>query len=169
MAVGDEGLSAAIRHYADWVNGLIISGTMLPPDEWNAPLFTYVMTKKQFNRLNFICQRNGWPVQTCRGITFYPRNIKHILTARKGKDSIHCTEVADILIAALCPQSQVELKRDQNQQVVVLNSVSALRVGAKREKYFGMMIVQVSENDLAPVTAYHATEAKIRAIMKDGE
>lgn len=36
----------------------------------------------------------------------------------------------------------------------------------KGQAYYGMAILQVSENDLAPVTAYHATEAKIKAIKK---
>jgi hypothetical protein len=29
-----------------------------------------------------------------------------------------------------------------------------------------LAIIQVSENNLAPVTAYHATKAKIEAILK---
>ncbi|TXE64945.1 MULTISPECIES: hypothetical protein [Serratia] len=69
--------------------------------------------------------------------------------------------------AALNSRSTVLLKRDYNQQVIMLNSVDVLRVGQKKEKYRGALIVEVSIKDLAPITAYHAYEVKIRTIMKD--
>ncbi len=45
-----------------------------------------------------------------------------------------------------------------------MNSFQAIKLG--KQKYFGMAFLQVSENDVAPVTAYHASEAKIKAIKK---
>jgi hypothetical protein len=69
--------------------------------------------------------------------------------------------------AALNSRSAVVLKRDYNQQVIVLNSVDVLRIGRTKEKFRGALIVEVSIKDLAPITAYHTNEAKVRTIMKD--
>lgn len=94
--------------------------------------------------------------------------MKHILTARIGKDSLSVEECASVLAASLSPRSTVALQKSHDQQVVVLNSFKVLIMGQKQEKYRGMLIVEVAINDLAPVTAYHASEAKSRAIMKHG-
>lgn len=167
MAVGDDGLRDAIAFYTEWVYNVSVIGPDVAIEEWQAPLFTYIMTNKQFNELNVICRRNGWPPQTNRGITFYPHVIKHILTSRTGKDRLTWPEVAEIISAALNSRSAVVLKRDYNQQVIVLNSVDVLRIGRTKEKFRGALIVEVSINDLAPITAYHANEAKVRTIMRD--
>lgn len=167
MAVGDNALSEAIEFYTEWVYRVAVKGKGIPKDEWDLPLFSYLLTKKQFSQLNVVCSRNGWPRQTCRGITIYPHNIKHILTARITKNSLRWDEVAKVLAAALNSKSTVSIKKDQHQQVVVLNSTEVLKVGPKKEKYWGALILQVSENDLAPKTAYNANEAKVRAIHRD--
>ena len=98
---------------------------------------TPIMTNKQFNELNVICRRNGWPPQINRGITFYPHVIKHILNSRTGKDCLTWSEVVEIISAALNSRSTVLLKRDYNQQVIVLNSVDVLRVGRTKENTEG--------------------------------
>lgn len=168
MAAGDDALREAVTHYMEWVYLVSVVGAGVPADEWEAPLFTYLLTNKQFNELKVICSRAGWPPPVDRGITFFPHVLKHILTARSGKDSLTWQECAMVLTASLNPRSTVALQKDHDQQVIVLNSVDVLRVGRKQEKYRGMLIVEVSVNDLAPVTAYHASEAKSRAIMKHG-
>lgn len=56
------------------------------------------------------------------------------------------------------------LNKGRDQQRVIMNSFQAIKLG--KQKYFGMAFLQVSENDVAPVTAYHASEAKIKAIKK---
>jgi len=73
-----------------------------------------------------------------------------------------------VLTAALDARSVIALQKNYDQQVIVLNSNEVLRLGATQEKYRGLLIVEVSINDLAPKTAYHASEAKSRAIMKTG-
>jgi hypothetical protein len=167
MAVGDNALREAVAYYMEWVYQVSVVGAGVPAEEWNAPLFTYLLTNKQFNELKVICTRQGWPPPG-RGITFFPHVIKHILTARGGKDGLTWQECAAVLAASLNARSSVAVQKIHEQQVVVLNSVEVLRVGKTREKYRGMLIVEVTINNLAPVTAYHASEAKSRAIMKNG-
>ena len=165
MAAGDDALREAVAYYMEWVYRVSVIGKGVPAKEWKAPLFTYLLTRKQYSELKVICSRQGWPPPG-RGITFYPHVIKHILTARLGKDSLTWQECAAVLAASLNPRSTVAAQKDHEQQVIVLNSVDVLRIGRKQEKYRGMLIVEVTINDLAPVTAYHATEAKIKAIKK---
>lgn len=167
MAAGDDALREAVAYYMEWVYRVSVIGKGVPANEWQAPLFTYLLTRKQHSELKVICSRQGWPPPG-RGITFYPHVIKHILTARLGKDSLTWQECAAVLAASLNPRSTVAAQKDHEQQVIVLNSVDVLRIGRKQEKYRGMLIVEVTINDLAPVTAYHASEAKSRAIMKNG-
>lgn len=164
MARGDDALVEAINFYTLWVYGFFSSGTQLPQDEWQRPLFTYLLTKKQFNQLNVICKAQGWPHQTCPGITVYPRHILHVLTSRAG-DKLGWVQVAEILSASFCTRSEIALNKGRDMQGVILNSVERLS-SISGQTYYGMTILQVSENDLAPVTAYHATEAKIKAIKR---
>lgn len=82
----------------------------------------------------------------------------------RAKDGLDWKQVAEVLSASFCTRSEVALNKGRNQQGVILNSFQSINFG--KQKYYGMAILQVSENDLAPVTAYHATEAKIKAIKK---
>lgn len=164
MSKGDDALIDAIRFYTKWVSDIIISGQSVPQDEWERPLFTYMLTKRQFNQLNVICHDEGWPRQTCPGITIYPHHISHVLTSR-AKDGLNWVQVAELLSASFCTRSEIAANKGRNMQGVILNAVEKLTT-VTGQKYFGMAVLQVSENDLAPVTAYHATEAKIKAIKK---
>lgn len=161
--VGDDALKDAFYFFTEWVDSIANSGKTIPQEEWDKPLFTYMLTKKQFNQLNNVCHKNGWPRQTCPGITIYPYHIQHILMSR-AKDGLDWKLVAEVLSASFCTRSEVALNKGRNQQGVILNSSQSIKLG--KQKYYGMAILQVSENDLAPVTAYHATEAKIKAIKK---
>lgn len=167
MPVGDDALREAISRYTEWVYRMSVTGAGVPAEEWRAPLFTYLLTNKQFNEMKVICSRQGWPPPPGRGITFFPHVISHILTARTGKDRLTWQECATVLTAALSPRSTVAMQKSHDQQVIVLNSVDVLRIGKMQEKYRGMLIVEVTIKSLAPVTAYHASEAKSRAILKN--
>lgn len=166
MTPGVVGLNDAITHYMEWISDIAASGDMLPDDEWDAPLFSYILTKKQFSDLQKICDENDWPPPDNPGITFYPKTLKHILTSRSGKDNLSWQDIAQIITAALNGRSTVAKERGYEQAVIVLNSIDVVRIGALQEKYRGMLLVEVTINDLAPKTAYHASEAKSRAIIK---
>ncbi|MBP2169220.1 hypothetical protein J2125_002412 [Erwinia toletana] len=161
--IGDDGLRDAITDFTQWISDIISAGHQLPAEQWNAPLFTCLITKKQFNQLNSLCQKHNWPRQRCPGITVYPRHISHILSSR-AKDRLSWQDVAKIISLSYSARSQVALNKGRMQQGIVLNASEAIRIG--KGKYYGMAIIQVSENSLAPVTAYHASEAKVRAITK---
>ncbi|WP_313575057.1 hypothetical protein [Pseudescherichia sp.] len=164
MAKGDDALQDAIGFYTQWVYSIASAGQKIMQDEWDRPLFSYLLTKKQLNQLNVICKNNGWPHQTCQGITIYPRYIQHILTSR-ARDGLNWVQVAELISASFCTCSEIALNKDRNMQSVMLNASKRLS-SIRGQAYYGMAILQVSENDLAPVTAYHATEAKIKAIKK---
>lgn len=164
MAIGDAALVDAIHFHTKWVNDIVNSGQPIHQDEWERPLFTYVLTKRQFNQLNLICHKEGWPRQTCPGITLYPHHISHVLTSR-AKDGLNWVQVAELLSASFCTRSEIAANKGRSMQGVILNGFEKLTT-VTGQKYFGMAVLQVSENDLAPVTAYHATEAKIKAIKK---
>ncbi|MDF2780033.1 hypothetical protein [Pseudescherichia sp.] len=164
MAKGDDALQDAIGFYTQWVYSIASAGQKIMQDEWDRPLFSYLLTKKQLNQLNVICKNHGWPHQTCQGITIYPRYIQHILTSR-ARDGLNWIQVAELISASFCTCSEIALNKDRNMQSVMLNASKRLS-SIRGQAYYGMAILQVSENDLAPVTAYHATEAKIKAIKK---
>lgn len=164
MAKGDDALQDAIGFYTHWIYSIASTGQKIRQEKWERPLFTYLLTRKQFNQLNVICKANGWPHQTCQGITIYPRHIQHILASRAG-DGLNWLQVAELISASFCTCSEIALNKDRNMQSVMLNASKRLS-SIKGQAYYGMAILQVSENDLAPVTAYHATEAKIKAIKK---
>lgn len=166
MAVGDDGLREAVERFMEWIYLSAVIGPGMQDAEWASPLFTYLLTKKQYGSLKVICSRAGWPPPASRGITFYPHHIKHILTAREGKNSLSWQDCATILNASLSSRSILAPHHAHDQQVFVLNSVDALSVGPTKEKYRGILIVETTINDLAPVTAYNAPEAKSRAILR---
>ena len=81
-----------------------------------------------------------------------------------SKDKLSWQECAEILATAFSVQSNVYVNRDYSEQTIVLNAVRRINVAGAG--FFAMAIVDVSENNLAPVTAYHATEAKCKAIQR---
>jgi hypothetical protein len=167
MAVGDSGLREAVERSMEWIYLTCVIGPGISDEEWERPLFTYLLTKKQYNALKAICSREGWPPPVSRGITFYPHHISHILTARQDKNRLTWQDSADVLNASLSPRSILAPHHVHDQQVFVLNSLEVLKVGPTGEKYRGILIVETTINDLTPVTAYNATEAKSRAILRN--
>lgn len=96
MAKGDDALQDAIKFYTQQIYRIASAGKKIMQEEWDRPLFTYLLTRKQFNQLNVICKVNGWPHQTCQGVTIYPRHIQHILSSRAG-DGLSWVQVAELL------------------------------------------------------------------------
>ena len=89
------------------------------------------------------------------------------MTARGEKDGLSWQDTTDILAAVLCSRSTVSVKKNHHRQVIVFNSVDILRLGRTKEKWWGALIVQVSLKHLIPITAYHASEAKVRSLRKE--
>lgn len=134
----------------------------------DAPEFSYLMTPKQLATVQGICAAKGWPVVNCRGIHIDAQAVMHPLSARLKKDSVKVEDVKSILLKAYSPRSLICENRDHTQQTLIFNTHHKLLIGTT--KYHGMAVLEVkstgARNYLAPVTAYHATEAKVRALQK---
>ena len=132
-----------------------------------APSFTYIMTPKQYDAVRRICGRQGWPVLNCRGILIDPNAVRHPLEQRALKDGCSRVEVEDILIKAYSTRSVAVINRDRHRQAIMLNASQRVRVGGAT--FYGLAIVELKtagrKNYLAPVTAYHASEAKKRFLL----
>lgn len=162
---GDESLASAFRELMDVVISMRNAGVSLNQVQ-HAPEFTYLMTPKQFDRIRRICRENKWPQPNCRGILIDLQAVAHPLESRETKD--HCTpeEALAILVNAYCIYSEVGMNRPKHSQAIFFNTARKVRVG--KGDFYALAVVKVCEAGgrryLAPVTAYHATEAKIRNI-----
>lgn len=130
------------------------------------PAFSYLLTPKQFDRVRRICKEKGWDVPNQRGVLIDQEADAHPLDARMNKDRCTVEEVLQILLAAYSPQSQVGLNKPKHAQAIVFNTRQKVRIG--KASFYAVAVVRIrvegGRKYLAPVTAYHATEAKIRNI-----
>ena len=135
----------------------------------NAPEFCYVLTGKQADTLDRICTRQGWSRPTIKGIEIDVRYIAHVLNSRSSKDSVDAIFVAAILAAAFCEFGEIEINTSHNQQAIVINAIKKLHLDGT--VYHGMAIIELKDDfngsvKLIPITAYHATESKLRKILR---
>lgn len=162
---GDESLADAFRELMDVVLSMRNAGVSLSQVQ-HAPEFTYLMTPKQFDRIKRICREKNWPVPNRRGILIDLQAVSHPLDARESKDNCTPAEALEILVNAYCAYSQVGLNKPKNAQGIMFNTGRRVKVGTGN--YYALAVVKVCQEGgikyLAPVTAYHATEAKIRSI-----
>ena len=141
------------------------------------PAFAYLLTQKQADEIDRVCDASGWGRINCYGVLIAPKDIRHILTARASKDGLTAAEVAAIVIRAYNPRSLLRNNplsqehgdfRRSSIQSVMLNTHQKLLLGGSG--YYGVAILEIRQDGarryLAPVTCYHATEAKKRRILK---
>ncbi|MGY2168967.1 hypothetical protein KH389_26225 [Pseudomonas qingdaonensis] len=163
---GDASLADAFRTLADQVIAVQDSGT---PRHKRVSVaeFTYLMTSKQFDRIRSICMKMGWPVPNCRGIHIDYEAIAHPLHARIQKDNCTVEEVLEILIAAYCGYSEMALNKPKHSQGILFNRGRRVKVG--KGHYRALAVYRLCEEKgrrfLAPITAFHTTDAKIRKIV----
>lgn len=162
---GDESLAEAFRELMDVVICMRNAGVPLNQVQ-HAPEFTYLMTPKQFDRIRRICRERSWHVPNCRGVLIDLQAIAHPLDARESKDNCTPEEALAILANAYCAYSEVGLNKPKNAQGILFNTGRKVRVGTGN--FYALAVVKICNEGgrkyLAPVTAYHATEAKIRNI-----
>lgn len=162
---GDEALAQAFKDLMSIAISMRDEGTPVSHVK-QAPTFTYLMTPKQFSRIRKICMENGWSVPNLCGIQIDLETVSHPLESRAKKNNCSDEEVLSILIAAYSPYSQVGMNRPKNAQGIFFNTGRKVQVG--KTKYVAVAIMKVDVEGkkvrLAPVTAYHATDAKIRGI-----
>jgi hypothetical protein len=163
--LGDESLADAFRELMNVVIAMRNAGVDLNQVQ-HAPEFTYLLTFKQYDRIKRICREKGWNEPNKRGILINLQAIAHPLDSRESKDGCTPEEALQILVNAYCAYSQVGLNKPKHAQGILFNTGRKVRVG--NGSFYALAVVKVCEAGgityLAPVTAYHATEAKIRNI-----
>ena len=163
--MGDAALADAFRELMSVVISMRNAGVSFAR-VWHSPAFTYLMTPKHYDRIRTICKKQGWPAPNCRGILIDLIAIAHPLESRETKDNCTPAEALEILIKAYSPYSQIGLNKPKNRQGIIFNTGRKVSVGTAN--YYALAVVKLCQagprNYLAPVTAYHATEAKIRKI-----
>ncbi|MEA5672643.1 hypothetical protein VA602_14990 [Pseudomonas sp. MH2] len=162
---GDLALEDAFRTLMQQVSVMREAGIPLKQVK-HAPAFSFLLTPKQLDRVKKICQLKGWPVPNQRGILIDLEAVAHPMASRGSKDNCSAAEVLAILVAAYSAYSQIGLNKPKHSQAIVFNTGRQVVVGGGR--FYAVAVVEVrvdgARRYLAPVTAYHATEAKIRNI-----
>ena len=162
---GDASLADAFRTLVEQVVAMDDSGITRHGRAQLAE-FTYLMTDKQFDRIRRICMKLGWPVPNCRGIHIDREAVAHPLHTRMQKDNCTVEEVLQILISAYCGHSEIGLNKPKHAQGVLFNRGYSVKVGEGH--YRALAVYKLCEvrgrRFLAPVTAFHTTDAKIRKI-----
>ncbi|MGE6334621.1 hypothetical protein [Stenotrophomonas sp. NPDC077659] len=108
---------------------------------------------------------------------FSVEDVRHILDARSKKDGLNAEQIGTIVAKAYSPKSLVipnpptedsSTTRRSDQQSLMLNTQQKVTIGST--KYYGVAVLEIraegARRYLAPVTCYHATEAKKRRIFK---
>lgn len=158
MTVGEQALHNAFIDYTHLVDANFVFDQEIKA----SGLFSYILTPKQRDQIKRLCIKEGWPVNQSKGITITISAIKHVLAGRKGKDGLTTQECAQVLSSAYSKNSEIALNKDRHEQAFILNA--KISVQLRSSAFYCAAILQVSENDLAQVTAYHTTWAKIKGI-----
>lgn len=167
-----KGKAALVAAFNELVNVLTVAEDNRV--DWksiqDAAEFSYLLTPKQFSNIKTICNEQGWPVVNVRGIHITLASVQHVLSARKKKDRLSNKLVAQILELAYHDLSQVKANKGHAEQALMLNAANRLFLNG--QKFHAVAIVAIEEETLtgqiflAPVTAYHANEAKVRGVLK---
>lgn len=166
-------LADCIRELVRFVDGQTSSGA----EDAIAPAFAYLLTPKQCDDVDRVCDENGWLRLNCYAVMLGPGEIRHVLDARKQKDGLMCSEIEELLAKAYSPRSLMRCNppggsdaapRRSEQQSVMLNTHQKLYIGGT--PYYATAVLEIrvsgSRRYLAPVTCYHVTEAKKRKMLK---
>lgn len=166
---GEQALRDAFKENMHLVN----NGYVFTDEQRTHGLFSYILTPKQCSALKRICNEQGWPPCSSKGITITVYAFAHALKARKTKDGASVDECAEIMAAAYNKRSEIahnkKRKNQQNKdeaqrQSIILNAQSKINIQGSTK--YGLAILQVEKDFLSQVTAYDATLGKINA-MKD--
>lgn len=164
--LGDASLAEAFTELMSIVINMQQAGVDLS-HVTESPVFTYLLTPKQFDRIKKICRENQWPEPNCRGILIDLEAVAHPLDTRGTKDACTPAEVLAILIQAYCAYSEVGTNKPKYRQGIMFNR-RKVKVG--KGSYCAVAVVEVcvegSETYLKPVTAFHATDSRVRGMTQ---
>lgn len=164
--LGDESLVEAFSELMSVVINMQQAGVALA-HVTEPPVFTYLLTPKQFDRIKRTCRENQWPEPNCRGILIDLEAVAHPLDTRGIKDGCTPAEVLAILTHAYCAHSEVGTNKPKYRQGIMFNK-RKVKIGTG--SYCAVAVVEVrsegSKTYLAPVTAFHANDSKIRGMTQ---
>lgn len=131
----------------------------------SAPVFSYLLSPKQYAQVRQLASEEGWPVPNCRGILIDLNAINHPRESR-AKESVSAQQTAEILKVVYGKFSRLGVNKKYDKQALIFNSGKALNWNGTN--YYAVAVLVVDEKDgrvfLRPVTAYHSTDAKIKKI-----
>ncbi|UCQ16390.1 hypothetical protein DCE53_17070 (plasmid) [Edwardsiella piscicida] len=163
MKEGLLGLKQAFQYYLEAVE----SGSIDPVTQDGC--FSFILTRRQKSEIKKVCNEHDWVDPEERGITFTNEYFLHVLSQRKGKDSVSTQDCAAILASAYSDKSSVavnrpryENDRERDQQALIFNAKESISVGGSHNLY-GVAVIEISIKNLTPITAYHARGAKVKA------
>lgn len=139
----------------------------------DAPSFSYLLSPKQFDTINKICQEQGWPQIHVPGVRIDARFVRHVLESRSGSnDRLQVHEIKAILAKAISYRCSIvrnaKESKGHHRQSLMFNAQHKVLIRGTR--YYALVVLGIktdastSRNYLAPITCYHADEAKGRAL-----
>lgn len=161
----------AIRDLVSIVNAFRKTGTNINAAPM-MPSFSYLLSRKQREKIAKICADEGWETTKCGGVEINASTVDHILDSRLAQ-GVSEEFVADILVAAYNQFSEVHVntkyKDEENkEQAFFLNGIKKLKFGDATWHAVAVVALDnvndAGERRLASITAYHAGEAKVRKI-----
>jgi hypothetical protein len=168
ILVGRQALEDAFKELVGFVDVLLNAQADLA--KVHAPTFTYILSPKQRSQLDQVCEQNGWAKPVRYAVEINVLAIAHILKARQNKDNVPVAFIGEILAAAYNDFSVVRVNKAHGEQALFLNPPRKLQHAGTA--WYAVAIVAIDGADengnrkLESRTAYHATEAKMRAIEK---
>lgn len=168
ILVGRQAHENAFRELVAFVDVLLNARADLA--KVHAPIFTYLLSPKQKSQLAQICEINGWDKPVRYAVEINVHAVAHILKARRNKDSATTAFVGDILAAAYNDFSIIRANKAHGQQALFLNPPRKIRHAGTA--WYAVAIVAIDGSDetgnrrLESRTAYHANEAKMRAMER---
>ncbi|KGK63962.1 hypothetical protein [Xanthomonas citri] len=155
----------------------VVSMDAMEAKDEEAPAFSYMLTPKQVDDIDRVCDANQWPKITTHGIEIGVKAIQHVLTARRDKDGITDAEILEVITKAYSPRSLLRENRKYGQQSLIFNTHQKVKVG--NTAFHGLAVLELKtevigtgahakvRRYLAPITCYHANEDKIRSIQRN--
>jgi hypothetical protein len=136
------------------------------------PSFSYLLSKKQREKIDKICAAEGWAATECRGVEINASTVNHILDSRLAQ-GVSEQFVADILVAAYNQFSEIHVNKkykdeENKEQAFFLNGIKKLQFANVTWNAVAVVAIDnfnvAGERQLTSITAYHADEAKVRKI-----
>lgn len=163
QSIGHDALEGAFIDIVDCVKQGVTLG--LPLELLEVPEFSYLMTPKQLDGVRKYCRQKGIAAPKRRDIHITGVLIKHVIESRSNKDSLSNGEIAQLLFYAFNKGAVIADNRKYGNQAIIFNAQKVLRIQGQVFNAAAIIKVENENGDqgsIVPITAYHATERKVR-------